>query len=272
MSISPSRWGSMASMLALPVLFSSSILAQTLSDAQLAQVDFVQKLNGQVPLDVTLRDETGAEVRLASFFGTRPVILALAYYDCPSLCTLVLNGVLDSARDLRLDAGLDFEIVVVSIRPNESSALAAAKKHTYSMRYGRPGAAKGWHFLTGDEHSIRQIADAVGYHYVYDPVSRQFAHPSGMTVLTPAGKISRYFLGIEYPPKDVRLALVEASQHRIGTLADRLFLLCFHYNPATGRYGLMITRIVQAAGIGTVVALAGLMHHLNRLARRRETL
>ncbi len=253
--------------------FSSlAVCGQNLSDSQLAKVGFVQKLDGQVPLDVTLCDETGTAVRLGSYLGPRPVILVLAYYDCPSLCTLVLNGALESARDLKLEAGKDFEIVVVSIRPNESPALAAAKKQTYTMRYGRPGSASGWHFLTGAAPSITQVAESVGFHYEYDPGSNQFAHASGVIVLTPAGKISRYFFGIEYPPKELRLALVEASQHRIGTLAERLYLLCFHYNPATGRYGLIITRVVQAGGIGTVLMLGALMLQLNRKARRRMAL
>lgn len=257
---------------ALAAVWLTTLAAHALTDAELSKAGFEQKLSGQVPLDVTLRDETGADVRLGAYFGSRPVILALAYYDCPSLCTLVLNGVLESARNLKLEAGKDFEIVVVSIRPDEAPALAAAKKQTYTLRYGRPGSAKGWHFLTGGAASIAQVADAVGFHYVYDPGSNQFAHASGMVVLTPAGRISRYFLGIEYPPKEVRLALVEASQHRIGTLAERLYLLCFHYNPATGRYGLVITRAVQAGGIGTVLLLGALVLRMNRKAGRRMAL
>lgn len=246
--------------------------AQSLSDAELAKVEFVQKPGAQVPLDVTLRDETGAAVRLGSCFGARPVVFALAYYDCPSLCTLVLNGILESVRNLKLEAGRDFEIVVLSIRPDEAPALAAAKKQTYTMRYGRPGGTKGWHFLTGGAEAIAQVAEAAGFRYVYDPASNQFAHASAMMVLTPTGKISRCFMGIEYPPADLRLALVAASQQRIGTVAERLYLLCFHYNPATGRYGLVITRVIQAGGIGTVLLLGVLMLRLNRKAGRRMAL
>ncbi len=239
-------------------------------DKQLARVDFEQRLGSPLPLDTAWRDEAGRPVRLGSCFGTRPVILAFAYYDCPSLCTLVLNGILNSVRDLRADAGQGFDIVVLSIRPDEPASHAQAKKQTYTLRYGRPGAAKGWHFLTGDAAAIRQVTQAAGFHYLYDPASDQFAHASGILVLTPNGKAARYFMGIEYPPKDLRQALTEASQHRIGSLAQRLLLLCFHYNPLTGRYGLLITRVVQAAGIGTVLLLGGLMLRLNRQAGRRQ--
>src|SRR5438105_262039 len=191
------------------------------------------------------RDEHGRMVELGSFLKGRPVILALAYYECPNLCTLVLNGILQTAQDLRFNAGKDYEIVVVSFDAREQPALAAAKKETYVERYGRPGTADGWHFLTGDKKSIAQLADAVGYRFAYDKATRQFAHPSTMILLTPEGTIARYFPGIEYPARDVRLALIEASQNHIGSLADRVFLLCFHYNPQTGRYGLLIARIMQ---------------------------
>ncbi|MGI8437020.1 MAG: SCO family protein [Chthoniobacterales bacterium] len=221
-----------------------------------ARAGLQQKLNVQVPLDALFRDEHGRAQPLGSFFHGKPVILALAYYECPNLCTLVLNGVLQTAQELRFDAGKEYEIVVVSFDPRERPALAAAKKQTYFERYGRPKTADGWHFLTGDETSIKQLADAVGYHYAWDAETHQFAHPSAIMVLTPAGKVSRYFPGIEYPARDVRLALLEASDNRIGSLADRVFLLCFHYNPNTGKYGLVISRVIQIAGCGTVLALA----------------
>jgi protein SCO1 len=214
-----------------------------------------QKLGAPVPLHAHFRDEHGATVELGSFFGSKPVILALAYYECPNLCTLVLNGILQTAQDLKLDAGKDYEIVVVSIDPREQSGLAAAKKQTYVERYGRPGADRGWHFLVGDKTSIDQLAGSVGYRFAYDGATRQFAHPSTVIVLTPDGKISRYFPGIEYPPRDVRLALLAASQDHVGSLADRIFLLCFHYNPQTGKYGLLIGRMMKLTGIGTVLAL-----------------
>ncbi|HTE89366.1 MAG TPA: hypothetical protein VK639_10450, partial [Terriglobales bacterium] len=168
----------------------------------------------------------------------------------------VLNGLLQKAQELRFDAGKEYEIVVVSFDPHERPALAAAKKQTYIQRYGRAGAADGWHFLTGDEIAIARLAHSVGYRFAYDPQTRQFAHPSTIIVLTPQGKIARYFPGIEFPPRDVRLALIEASQDRVGSLADELFLLCFHYNPVTGKYGLLITRILQIAGLGSALVLA----------------
>jgi protein SCO1/2 len=224
-----------------------------------AKAGLDQQLNAQVPLNLTFRDEHGTAVRLENHFGLKPLLLVLAYYECPNLCTLVLNALLQSAQDLKFDAGREYQILIVSIDPHESPALAAAKKQIYVQRYGRPGTENGWHFLTGDEASIRQLAQSIGYRFVYDPQTRQFAHPSVLTVLTPMGKISRYFAGIEYPAKEVRFALIEASNSRIGSLTDQLFLLCFHYNPATGKYGLVVTRVIQFGGISTVLALGSLI-------------
>jgi protein SCO1 len=221
-----------------------------------AHAGLEQKLNSSVPLHARFRDEHGANVELGRFFTRKPVILALAYYQCPNLCTLVLNGILQTGQELKLDAGKDYQIVVVSFDPREQPALAAAKKETYVERYGRADAADGWHFLVGDKNAIAQLVNSVGYRFAYDETTRQFAHPSTIIVLTPEGKISRYFPGIEYPPRDVRLALVDASRERVGSLADRVFLLCFHYNPQTGKYGLLITRVMQVAGIGSALALA----------------
>ena len=222
-----------------------------------ARAGLEQKLNAQVPLDALFRDEHGKTVPLRSLFHGKPVIFALAYYECPNLCTLVLNGVLQTAQELKSDAGKEYEIVVLSFDSRERPALAAAKKQIYVQRYGRPGTGDGWHFLTGQKDAIAQVAESVGYRFAYDEATRQFAHPSAVMILTPTGKVSRYFPGIEYPPRDVRLALLEASGERVGSLADRVFLLCFHYNPATGKYGLVIGRVIQAAGLGTVAALAG---------------
>ncbi|MEP6810906.1 MAG: SCO family protein [Chthoniobacterales bacterium] len=232
------------------------ICAQTTQQQIAARAGLEQKLNSQVPLDAVFRDEHGAAVPLRSFFHGKPVILALAYYECPNLCTLVLNGVLQTAHELKFDAGKEYEIVVVSFDDRERPALAAAKKQIYAQRYGRAGANDGWHFLTGDKNSIARLAESVGYRFAYDATTRQFAHPSAITILTPAGKVARYFPGIEYPPREVRLALIEASHEEVGTLADRVFLLCFHYNPATGKYGLLISRVIQVAGVGTASVLA----------------
>lgn len=254
---------------ALMLLIAATALASAPSDEQLRGVEIDQKLGASVPLNLPFRDESGAAVRLGTFFGSRPVVLALVYYGCPNLCTVTLNGLVESVRTLTLETGRDYEIVVVSIDPAETPALAAEKKHTYTMRYGRPGSARGWHFLSGESDAISQLAGAVGFRYFYEPETKQFAHAAGIMVLSPAGKISRYFLGIEYPPRDLRLALVEASQNRVGTLADRLLLLCFHYNPLTGRYGLLITRVIHILGLSTVAGVAALLLALQRRARRR---
>src|SRR4051812_8152678 len=246
----------------------TSAFAKTTQEQVAARSGVDQKLNAQVPLHARFRDEHGRKVELGLYFDGKPVILALAYYECPNLCTLVLNGILQTAHELKFDAGKDYQIVVVSFDPREQPALAAAKKQIYIERYRRAGAADGWHFLVGNKDSIAQLANAVGYYFAYDDATRQFAHPSAIMVLTPQGKVARYFPGIEYPRREVRLALIEASREQIGSLADRIFLLCFHYNPHTGRYGLLITRVMQFAGIGTALALAAYVV-LNVLRERR---
>jgi len=252
-------------------LLAAAARGQNFTDDISVKVGLDQKLNDQVPLDLSFRDETGNGVRLGDYFGKKPVILVLAYYQCPNLCTLVLNALLTSAQDLKFDAGKDFEIVVVSFDPHETAALALAKKRAYTQRYGRPEDAGGWHFLTGEEPAIVQLAHSVGYRYVFDPQTRQYAHPSAIMVLTPDGKISRYFAGIEYPPKELQMALVEASNRRIGSLTDQLFLLCFHYDPLTGKYGLAIMRVIRIACFATVAALAFFMAAMFRRDRRQST-
>jgi protein SCO1 len=228
------------------------------------QIGLDQKLNAQIPLDLSFRDEKGNPVTLRQFFGRRPVILTLVYYQCPMLCTFVLNGVLNSAKQLPFDIGKDYEVVTVSIDPTERPVLADAKHIMYAGLYGRPGAMSGWHFLTGEEASIRQLADSVGFRYVYDKASEQYGHASGVMVLTPEGRVSRYFYGIEYPPRDLRLALVEASGEKIGTPVDAILLACYHYDPTTGKYGLVITHVMRLAGIATVVAICGMVLVLRR--------
>jgi protein SCO1/2 len=255
----------------LSILFAATALhAQILRPDDIARVDFEQKLGTSVPLNAVFRDESGTPVPLGHFFGERPVVFAMVYYECPNLCTVVLNGMLESLRDVRQNVGSDFDVVVISIKPGEATKLAAEKKHTYSMRYGRPGSAVGWHFLTGEAPAIQQVADAVGFHYLYEPKSKQYAHASGIVVLTPGGKVSRYFLGIEYPPKDVRAALLQASDKKIGSLANRLLLLCFHYDPHTGRYTLIVTRVMQVAGMGTALLVCLMIVRLARQPYRRE--
>ena len=216
----------------------------------LRDVGIDQRLDTQLPLDLSFRDENGATVRLRDYFGSRPVILVLAYYRCPMLCTQVLNGLVKSMREMDLDLGKQYRVLAVSFDPREGPDLAARKKAIYSESYARAVAADGWHFLTGDQDAIEGLTNAVGFHYVFDSTTDQYAHGSAIMVLTPQGRISHYFMGIDFPSRDIRLALVEASQGRIGTPVDRLLLLCYHFDPATGRYSasaIAFVRVVSAA-------------------------
>lgn len=225
----------------------------------LKQVGIDQKLNQSVPLNLTFRDEHGQTVQLGQYFGQRPVILTLVYYNCPMLCTQVLNGVESGLKELPLDIGKQFNVVTVSIDPSEGHVLAEVKQEMYTGMYGRPGATEGWHFLTGDEPQIKQLADAVGFRYAYDPESKQFAHASAIMILTPDGKISRYLYGIQFPSRDLRLGLVEASEGKIGSPVDAILLFCYHYDPHTGKYGLLISHVIQAGGAITLLVLGALV-------------
>jgi len=229
--------------------------SSTTKPTVLRDVGIDQKLNGQVPLDVTFRDEEGNTVRLGNYFHGKPVILSLVYYECPMLCPMALHGLLVSLQKVAWTAGKDFDVLTVSFNPNETPNLAAAKRNVYLGLYNRSGAEHGWHFLTGDEASIERLTSAVGFRYHYDSASGQYAHPTMIVVATPRGKISRYLYGIEYPERDVRLALLEASNNRIGTPVDEVLLFCYHYDPIQGRYGLAITHIIRAAGIATMLLL-----------------
>lgn len=223
----------------------------------LKQVGVDQKLNSQVPLNLTFRDETGRVVPLSTYFGHgRPVLLSLVYFTCPMLCTQVLNGVLTSVKAQTLNIGSDFDVLTVSIDPTDTPRLASAKHDLYTGIYNRPGGAQGWHFLTGEEPQIKALADSVGFRYAYDPDSRQYAHASAIMVLTPEGKVSRYFYGIEYPTRDLRLGLVEASEGKIGSPVDEILLFCYHYDPHIGKYGLVISRVMKLAGALTVLVIA----------------
>jgi protein SCO1/2 len=237
--------------LAGPVLADTTTPPPALRD-----VGIEQKLDRAVPLDLTFRDESDNAVRLGDFFGQKPVLLSLAYYHCPMLCPLALDGLVRGLRPLTWNVGNEFQIVTVSIDARETSAHAAAKKRTLVSDYRRPGAAEGWHVLVGDTDAVHQLADAIGFHYRYDAASDQFAHAAGLFVLTPEGRISRVLYGIDYAPRDLRLALVEASQGKIGTLADQLLLFCYHYDPATGKYG---PAAMAAVRIGAALTLAGLV-------------
>jgi protein SCO1 len=224
---------------------------------QLEGVGLEQRLNAQAPLEARFRDESGHSVRLGDYFGRRPAIVALVYYRCTMLCNYILNGVVSGLRPLSLRPGRDFDIIAISIDPSEDAQLAASKRDHYAKSYSSRYGTDGWHFLTGEEKDIRAVADAVGFHYRYDPKSQLFLHASGVIVLTPEGRVSRYFYGVEYTPKDLKLGLIEASGRRIGSPADQILLYCYHYDPVTGKYGAMvmnILRIAAAAVLGIVAA------------------
>jgi protein SCO1/2 len=225
--------------------------------AALRGIGFDQNIDQRVPLDAMFRDEAGRAVRLGDYFGARPVVMVFAYYDCPMLCTQVINGLSSALGVMSLAPGKDFEIVTVSFNPHDTPATASAKKAVYLGRYTRAGAAEAWHFLTGDQPEIDRLTKAAGFRYAWDEDTRQYAHPSGVVVLTPDGRLARYLFGIEYGPRDLRLGIVEASAGRVGTPVDSLLLYCYHYDPMTGRYGLMIMRAMRLAGAATVLALAG---------------
>jgi protein SCO1/2 len=226
-----------------------------------------QNLNAQIPLELTFKDETGQVVRLGQYFRDKPVVLALVYYECPGLCDLVLNGLSHAMEQISLNVGSDYQVVTVSFNPKETWQLAGAKKANYIEKYQRTGAKQGWHFLTGQQDAITKLANTVGFHYNWDPVSNQFAHASGIMVLTPEGKIARYFYGIQYKPRDFRLGLVEASANKIGTPADQVLLFCYHYDPTTGKYGMAITQITRVLGTATVLALGAFVFIMLRRDR-----
>jgi protein SCO1/2 len=234
----------------------------------LREVGIDQKLNDQVPLDLEFSDEEGRTVRLGEYFGSRPVVLALVYYECPMLCTQILNGLTGSLEALSFNPGDEFEVVVVSFDPGETPAMAAETRKTYLRRYSRPGYEAGWHFLTGREASIKTLADAVGFRYAYDEAIDQYAHPASITVLTEEGRVSKYLYGIEFAPRDLRLALVEAADGRIGTAVDQALLFCYHYDPETGKYGLVVMNLVRTGGVLTLLALGAFIVLTLRRERR----
>ncbi len=227
--------------------------------ALLENVGIEQRLGEKLPLEALVRDEQGREVPLGSYFGDKPVILALVYYECPMLCSMELKGLVRSIRILSLDVAADFEIVTLSFDPGESPALAAKAKQEYVQSYGRPGAGEGWHFLTADEENILKLTEASGFAYRYRPETDDYSHASGVMVVTPDGTLSQYFYGVDFPPRDLRLALVEASEGRIGSIVDQILLFCFHYDPAMGRYTLVVMNVIRALGLITVLAIAGFL-------------
>lgn len=236
----------------------------------LERVGIDQNLDAQVPLELTFRDEQGATVSLGKYFHGKPVVLSLVYYNCPMLCTEVLNGMKGVFRHLPLVIGRDFEVVTVSIDPTETPLLAAGKKEKYLEGYEHPEGAAGWHFLTGDEQQIRTLANAVGFRYVYDKETKQYAHAAGIMVLTPGGRVARYLYGVDYLIKDMKLALVEASNNTIGTPIDQVLLLCYHYDPTTGKYGLVVMNLLKIGGALTLLVLGGFITIMLRRERTKR--
>jgi protein SCO1/2 len=248
---------------------SQSVATAAQLPAALREVDIIQKLDEQLPLDLAFRDSEGRDVTLGDFFGhNRPVLLAPVYYDCPMLCSLILNGVVRAARTLSLSAGKEYDILVFSIDPKETPARAAESKRSSLLRYDRAGSEGGWHFLTGSQESIRRLTDAIGFRYSYDAETGLFNHASTVVALTPEGKISRYFYGVEYAPRDLQFGLIEASQNRIGSPVDHVLLYCFNYDPVTGQYGLVVMNVLRLFGVATVLALGGFMWYSLRRERR----
>jgi protein SCO1/2 len=220
-------------------------------------VTIEQRLNSQIPLDATFRDENGQTVQLAKYFGKRPVVLALVYYECPMLCTQILNGVVRTAKSMTLVPGKDYDVVVISFDPKETPAMATAKKATYMKNFGHPETAGGWHFLTGATPSIDRVTDAVGFRYKWDPSLAAYAHASAVYVLTPEGRLSKYFYGINYSATDMRFGLVEASHDKIGTAVDQLLLFCCQFDPGSGKYTLAIYGVLRLVGAATLLLLGG---------------
>jgi len=271
------RWASLA---ALVVLAATSAMAQFLSEPSvkgalppgLSKVGIDQRLNEQVPLDLHFQDEQGRTVRLGDYFHNgRPVIISLVYYNCPMLCGEVLNGMSTAFKVLKFTPGKEYEVVTLSIDPREKPELAAAKKRSYIEHLDRPGAEAGWHFLTGEQPQIDALADAIGWHYQYDPKIDQFAHAAGIVLVTPLGRISQYYYGVEFSARDMRLGIIEASGNRIGSLADQVLLYCYHYDPRTGKYGAVIYNVVRLAGAATVLILGSFLFTMfRREATRRK--
>jgi len=223
--------------------------------AGLQHVGIEQHLDEQVPLDLQFRDESGKTVRLGDYFGKRPVILNLVYYRCPMLCGEVLSGLESALRVLKFNVGNEFDVLTVSFDPTDTPEIASAKKADYLKRYGRAGAADGWHFLTGPQNSITALTKAAGFQYQYDPKIQQFAHATAIMIVTPEGKIAQYYYGVEYAPKDLRLGLIQAADNKIGSPVDQVLLYCYHYDPDTGKYGAIIGRVLQLSGLATVLVL-----------------
>lgn len=259
--------------LAITAICLAASVGKTTSLEQPSPVDAVrleQHPGAQVPLDVTFRDESGATVQLGDYVKGRPVLLVPAYYRCPMLCTLVISGIVNAIVDVGLEPGRDFQVVVFSIDPREQPTLAAEKKLNYLRRFGRNDTQDGWHFLTGEQAAIERVTRALGYGYVYDPATKQYAHPAAIAALTPDGRIARYLLGVKYDSRDVRLALVEASQGTVGNVVDQVLLRCFAYDPVNGRYGFAVMTALRIGGVVTILGTIGVVGLLQRRRRRQQ--
>ncbi len=251
--------GLFASLIFPPALYASANTSAPKLPRELSGVAFDQKLDAAVPLDTMFRDANDAPVRLGKYFRGKPVILATVYYRCPMLCSQILSGIVRGLRPLSLEPGRDFEIVAVSINPAETPQDAAAKQESYSRSYSKKAGPAGWHFLVGSEPSIKAVTEAIGFHFRYDPESKTFFHASGVTVLTPEGRVSRYLYGVEYEPKDLKLSLIEASHERIGSPVDQVLLFCYHYDPKTGKYGAVVVNLLKiTSGFVLLILVLGL--------------
>jgi len=219
----------------------------------LKNVGIEQNLNQPIPPDLMFQDDLGRSVRLGDLFGKRPIILNLVYYNCPMLCGEVLSGLENSLRMMSFDVGKEFDVITVSFDPTETPEMAAKKKGDFLRRYKRAGAEQGWHFLVGPKISVDALTKAAGFQYQYDEKTKQFAHAAAILILTPQGKIAQYYYGIEFPPKDLRLGLVEAGAGKIGNVVDQLLLYCYHYDPEQGKYSATILRVLRLAGVATML-------------------
>src|SRR6478672_11271929 len=240
----------------------------------LQKVGFDQKLGDQLPLDAEVKDESGKVQKLGEFFKSgRPVIVAFVYYECPMLCNEVLNGLTGSLKGINLNAGKDFDVVAISFDPrdNDKPDLAKNKKLSYLEHYGRPGTDSGWHFLTGSQESIKAVTDAAGFKYEWDDKTQQFAHAAAVMVVTPEGKMSRYFYGIDYAPKDLKFGIMDSAQAKVGNPAEQLLLYCYHYDPASGKYGLAILRVMRLAGVATLLGMGAMAFVFWRKNKSKET-
>lgn len=250
-----SAFVSLALALAWLLVLAAPLQARSLTSKELDGVNFEPHPGALVPADLTFSDETGRVVRLSDYLGQRPVVLTLNYFTCPNLCPLTVQDLASALGDVPFTLGDQYEVLTVSIDPTDSPGLASEKKRDYLKPFPHPGIETGWHFLTGDEAAIAKLTDTIGFHYVFDPDQHEYAHPSGVVVLTPQGTVSRYLYGLDFEPNDLRLALVEASQQKIATAVDRVLLLCYHYDPENGRYSSLVLTVVRGGGIATLAAL-----------------